>query len=66
MSKLDLKNLIKEQTEDLERLQKAYKKSVSKINKELLMLDIRTIKNNFLPHNRKYLKSLQLLLKKTI
>ena len=60
------KNLIKEQTEDLERLQKAYKKSVSKINKELLMMDIRTIKNNFIPHNRKYLKSLQTLLKKSV
>lgn len=60
------KNLIKEQTQDLERLQKSYKKSTSKINKELLMMDIRTIKNNFIPHNKKYLKSLQTLLKKSV
>lgn len=62
----DTKNLIKQQSEILERLQKSYKKSTSKINKELLMMDIKTLKNNFIPHNKKYLKSLQILLKKSI
>lgn len=60
------KSIIKEQSELLLRLQDAYKKSKSKINKELLMLDIKTLKFNFLPHNKKYLKSLQILLKKSI
>ena len=60
------KNLIVEQTELLDRLQKAYKKSVSKINKEMIMMDIKTIKNNFLPHNKRYLKQLQSLLKKSV
>ena len=59
------KNIIKEQTELLARLQTAYKKSVSKINKEMIMMDIKTIKNNFIPHNKKYLKSMQTLLKKS-
>jgi hypothetical protein len=60
------KNLIVEQTELLDRLQKAYKKSVSKINKQMIMLDIKTLKNNFIPHNKRYLKQLQSLLKKSI
>jgi len=60
------KAIIKEQTDTLLRLQNAYKKSVSKTNKQLLMLDIKTLKLNFIPHNKKYLKSLQLLLKKSI
>jgi len=60
------KSIIKEQSELLLRLQDAYKKSKSKINKELIMMDIKTLKLNFLPHNKKYLKSLQILLKKSI
>jgi hypothetical protein len=60
------KDLIVEQTELLDRLQKAYKKSVSKINKQMIMLDIKTLKNNFIPHNKRYLKQLQSLLKKSI
>jgi len=60
------KSIIKEQSELLLRLQDDYKKSKSKINKELLMMDIKTLKLNFLPHNKKYLKSLQILLKKSI
>jgi len=60
------KSIIKEQSELLLRLQDAYKKSKSKINRQLLMMDIKTLKLNFLPHNKKYLKSLQILLKKSI
>lgn len=60
------KNLIIEQTELLQRLQTAYKKSNSKINKQMLLLDIKTLKNNFIPHNKKRLKYLQVALKKSI
>jgi hypothetical protein len=60
------KAIIKEQTDTLLRLQNAYKKSVSKTNKQLLMLDIKTLKLNFIPHNKIYLKYLQFLLKKSI
>ena len=60
------KKLITEQTEMLERLQKSYKSSKSKINKELLMMDIKTLKYNFIPHNKRYLKSLQSALRKSI
>jgi len=60
------KSIIKQQSEQLVRLQDAYKKSKSKINKQLLMMDIKTLKLNFIPHNKKYLKSLQILLKKNI
>ena len=62
----DTKNIILEQSALLERLQAAYKKSKSKINKELIMMDIKTLKNNFIPHNKRYLKSLQLSLKKSL
>ena len=62
----DVKNLIVEQNELLERLQKSYKNSKSKINKELLMMDIKTLKYNFIPHNKRYLKSLQSALRKSI
>jgi hypothetical protein len=62
----DTKNIILEQSELLERLQSAYKKSKSKINKEMIMMDIKTLKNNFIPHNKRYLKSLQLSLKKSL
>jgi len=62
----DTKKIILDQSELLERLQESYKKSKSKINKELLMMDIKTLKNNFIPHNKRYLKSLQVSLKKSI
>jgi hypothetical protein len=62
----DTKNIILEQSALLERLQSAYKKSKSKINKEMIMMDIKTLKNNFIPHNKRYLKSLQLSLKKSL
>lgn len=58
------KNLIKEQAEILIRLQNHYKKTKSKIDKELTMMDIKTLKNNFIPHNKKHLRSMQILLKK--
>jgi len=60
------KNIILDQSATLERLQKAYKASKSKINKEMLMMDIKTLKNSFIPHNKRYLKSLKSTLKKGI
>jgi hypothetical protein len=60
------KNIILDQSALLERLQKSYKASKSKINKELLMMDIKTLKNSFIPHNKRYLKSLKSTLKKGI
>ena len=60
------KNLLKSQAKNLQDLQSAYKKSASKINKQLIMMDIKTLKNNFIPHNKRYLKSLQVLLKKSV
>jgi hypothetical protein len=60
------KKIILDQSELLERLQKSYKFSKSKLNKELLMMDIKTLKQNFIPHNKKYLKSLQIAFKKSI
>jgi len=60
------KKIILDQSELLERLQKSYKSSKSKLNKELLMMDIKTLKQNFIPHNKKYLKSLQSAFKKSI
>jgi len=60
------KKIILDQSELLERLQKSYKFSKSKLNKELLMMDIKTLKQNFIPHNKKYLKSLQSAFKKSI
>jgi hypothetical protein len=62
----DTKKIILEQSELLERLQKSYKMSKSKEKKELLMMDIKTLKNNFIPHNKRYLKSLQISLKKSL
>jgi hypothetical protein len=60
------KDLILEQNELLKRLQEGYKKSKSKIDKEMTMMDIKTLKNDFIPHNKRYLKSLQIALKKSI
>lgn len=62
----ETKKLILKQQQLLEDLIKAYKRSVSKANKEMLMLDIKTLKNNFIPHNKRYLKSLQMAVKKSI
>ena len=62
----DTKKIIIDQSELLERLQQSYKKMKNKENKELLMMDIKTLKNNFIPHNKRYLKSLQVSLKKSI
>jgi hypothetical protein len=62
----DTKKIILDQSELLERLQKSYKISKSKEKKELLMMDIKTLKNIFIPHNKRYLKSLQISLKKSI
>jgi len=67
LKKIDeITNLIIEQSELLARLQKSHKASKSKINKEMLMMDIKTLKNSFIPHNKKYLKSLKSTLKKGI
>jgi hypothetical protein len=60
------KDLILKQNELLKRLQEGYKKSKSKIDKEMTMMDIKTLKNDFIPHNKRYLKSLQIALKKSI
>jgi len=49
-----IKKLILEQSELLERLQESYKKSKIKINKELIMMDIKTLKYNFIPNNKRY------------
>ena len=62
----ETKKIILDQSELLERLQIAYKKSKSKVNKENLMYDIKTLKLSFIPHNKRYLKSLQSTLKKSI
>ena len=62
----ETKNLIVEQTLLLESLTKAYKNSKSIANKKALMSDIKTLKNIFIPHNTKYLKSLQMAVKKSI
>jgi hypothetical protein len=61
-----VKNIILNQSALLERLQKTYKASKSKINKEAIMSDIKTLKNSFIPHNKRYLKSLKSTLKKSI
>jgi len=61
-----IKKLILEQSELLERLQESYKKSKIKINKELIMMDIKTLKYNFIPNNKRYLKTLQNTLKKSM
>lgn len=61
-----VKNIILNQSALLERLQKTYKASKSKINKEAIMSDIKTLKNSFIPHNKRYLKSLKITLKKSI
>ncbi len=67
LKKIDaVKNTIIKQSELLERLKKAYKISKSKENRSLLMQDIKTLKNNFIPHNKRYLKSLQNAFKKSI
>ena len=63
---MSTKKIIIDQSELLERLQQSYKKMKNKENKELLMMDIKTLKNNFIPHNKRYLKSLQVSLKKSI
>lgn len=60
------KKLIHEQTELLEKLKNSYKKSKSKDNKALLMMDIKTLRNSFIPHNKRKLKSLQSALKKSL
>ena len=52
----ETKKIILEQSELLERLQQSYKRMKNKENKELLMMDIKTLKNNFIPHNKRYLK----------
>jgi hypothetical protein len=62
----ETKKIILDQSELLERLQAAYKKSKSKVNKENLMYDIKTLKLSFIPHNKRYLKALQSTLKKSI
>lgn len=62
----ETKNLIIKQTNLLNELTTAYKRSVSKSNKQMLMLDIKTLKNVFIPHNKRYLKSLQMAVKKSI
>jgi len=62
----ETKNLILEQTKMLEDLTKAYKRSVSVENKKALMSDIKTLKNIFIPHNKRLLKSLQMAVKKSI
>jgi hypothetical protein len=62
----ETKKIILDQSALLERLQEAYKKSKSKINKEMIMMDIKTLKLNFIPHNKRYLKDLQNTLKKSI
>ena len=62
----ETKKIILEQSELLERLQQSYKRMKNKENKELLMMDIKTLKNNFIPHNKRYLKQLQISLKKSI
>lgn len=63
---LSVEKLIHEQKEILKRLQVSYKKSKSKENRQLIMMDIKNLKNNFIPHNEKYLKSLQSALKRSI
>lgn len=60
------KEIINDQIELLERLELAYKKSKSKINKEMLMMDIKTLKYSFIPHNKKHLKAVQNALKRGI
>jgi len=62
----ETKRIILDQSELLERLQVAYKKSKNKVNKENLMYDIKTLKLSFIPHNKRYLKALQSTLKKSI
>jgi len=62
----DTKKIILDQSELLERLQESYKKSKIKINKELIMMDIKTLKYNFIPNNKRYLKTLQNTLKKSM
>jgi hypothetical protein len=62
----ETKKLIIKQSLDLERLQKAYKASKSKANKEALLYDIKTIKNIFIPHNKKHIKALQALIKRSV
>jgi hypothetical protein len=62
----ETKKIILDQSELLERLQVAYKKSKSKVNKENIMYDIKTLKLSFIPHNKRYLKALQSTLKKSI
>jgi hypothetical protein len=67
LKKIDeAKNTIIKQSELLEKLKNAYKNSKSKENRSLLMQDIRNLKNNFIPHNKRYLKSLQNSFKKSI
>jgi len=62
----ETKKIILDQSELLERLLVAYKKSKSKVNKENLMYDMKNLKYNFIPHNKKYLKALPSTLKKSI
>lgn len=62
----ETKKLIIKQSFDIERLQKAYKASKSKTNKDALMYDIKMIKNNFIPHNKRHIKALQALIKRSI
>ena len=67
LKKIDeAKNTILKQSELLERLKNAYKNSKSKENRSFLMQDIKNLKNNFIPHNKRYLKSLQNAFKKSI
>jgi hypothetical protein len=62
----DGNKVILEQKKNLEYLTKCYKTNKSIIEKKLLMIDIKTLKNNFIPYNTQKVKKLQILLKKLI
>jgi hypothetical protein len=62
----DLQILINEQKNQLNDLINYYKKSKSKINKQMAAMDIKTLKTVFIPYNTKRLKSLQIALKNSI
>ena len=63
---LDVEKLIKYQQKTIEVLQIALKNSNDKNQKQRLRNDINVLKYNFLPHNKRYLKSLKIALKKSI
>lgn len=62
----DVEKLIKYQQKTIEALQVAFKKITDKNQKQRLRNDINILKYNFLPHNKRYLKSLKIALKKSI